>query len=188
MHMNSLNSINNLNPVILLGYMGSGKTSIGKILAKTYSCEFIDLDKVIEKKYSSSVSKIFSDLGELEFRKIEKNMLNQVLSYDHKFILSLGGGTPCYYDNMDMILSRSNNVFYIKVLTNILSNRLFLRKEKRPIISNIQSIEKMNEFVSKHIFERMPFYEKSNYVIESNRNDKELVVKKILKILSDNGF
>ena len=117
------------------------------------------------------VSKIFSDLGELEFRKIEKIMLNQVLSYDHKFILSLGGGTPCYYDNMDMILSRSNNVFYIKVLTNILSNRLFLRKEKRPIISNIQSIEKMNEFVSKHIFERMPFYEKSNYIIESNRND-----------------
>ena len=63
-----------------------------------------------------------------------------------------------------------------------------MRKEKRPIISNIQSIEKMNEFVSKHIFERMPFYEKSNYIIESNRNDKELVVKKILKILSDNGF
>ena len=63
-----------------------------------------------------------------------------------------------------------------------------MKKEKRPIIANIQSIEKMNEFVSKHIFERMPFYEKSNYVIESNRNDKELVVKKILKILSDNGF
>ena len=188
MDMNSLNSINNLNPVILLGYMGSGKTSIGKILAKKCNCEFIDLDKLIEKKYNSSVSKIFSDLGELEFRKIEKIMLNQVLSYDHKFILSLGGGTPCYYDNMDMILSRSNNVFYIKVPTNILSNRLFLRKEKRPIISNIQSIEKMNEFVNKHIFERMPFYEKSNYVIESNRNDKELVVKKILKILSDNGF
>ena len=61
-----------------------------------------------------------------------------------------------------------------------------MRKEKRPIISNIQSIEKMNEFVSKHIFERNPFYEKSNYVIESNRNDKELVVKKILKILNDN--
>ena len=88
MDMNSLNSINNLNPVILLGYMGSGKTSIGKILAKKYNCEFIDLDKVIEKKYNSSVSKIFSDLGELEFRKIEKIMLNQVLSYDHKFILS----------------------------------------------------------------------------------------------------
>ena len=88
MDMNSLNSINNLNPVILLGYMGCGKTSIGKILAKKYNCEFIDLDKVIEKKYNSSVSKIFSDLGELEFRKIEKIMLNQVLSYDHKFILS----------------------------------------------------------------------------------------------------
>lgn len=63
-----------------------------------------------------------------------------------------------------------------------------MRKEKRPIISNIQSIEKMNEFVNKHIFERMPFYEKANFVIESNRNDKELVVKKILKILSDDGF
>ncbi len=188
MYMNSSNSINNLNSVILLGYMGSGKTSIGKILAKKNNCEFIDLDKVIEKKYNSSVSKIFSDLGELEFRKIERQMLNEILNYDHKFILSLGGGTPCYFNNMDMILSKSNNVFYIKVPTNTLSNRLFLRKKKRPIISNIQSFEKMNEFVSKHIFERMPFYEKSNYVIESSRNDKELVVKEILNILSDNGF
>jgi shikimate kinase len=186
--MNSSNSINNLKSVILLGYMGSGKTSIGKILAKKNNCEFIDLDKVIEKKYNSSVSKIFSDLGELEFRKIEKQMLNEILNYDRKFILSLGGGTPCYFNNMDMILSKSNNVFYIKVPTNTLSNRLFLRKKKRPIISNIQSIEKMNEFVSKHIFERMPFYEKSNYVIESSRNDKELVVKEISNILSDNGF
>ena len=67
--------------------------------------------KIIARKPKMlEVSKIFSDLGELEFRKIEKIMLNQVLSYDHKFILSLGGGTPCYYDNMDMILSRCTKV------------------------------------------------------------------------------
>lgn len=174
--------------IVLLGYMGCGKTTIGKIISKITGKRFIDLDSYIESTTNQTISNIFSSKGEVYFRKIESDCLKVIMGNYDNVILSLGGGTPCYFNNMDMILSKSNNVFYIKVPTNTLSNRLFLRKKKRPIISNIQSIEKMNEFVSKHIFERMPFYEKSNYVIESSRNDKELVVKEILNILSDNGF
>lgn len=186
--MYSLKSANCFNSIILIGYMGSGKTSIGKKLSKKLNIVFIDLDKEIEKKLNNSISQIFSDLGELEFRKIENKVLNEILNYKYQFILSLGGGTPCYYDNMNLILSKCKNTFYLKVPLNILSKRLFLKREKRPIISNINSLSKMNEFVAKHIFERLQYYEKSNFVIESNRNDTNLDVSKIIGILNNNSL
>ena len=107
----------------------------------------------------------------------------KILSLKHQFILSVGGGTPCYYDNMNLILSKSKYSIYLKVPLKILSKRLYLKKEKRPILSNIDSINNMKEFIAKHIFERIPFYEKSNFVIESNRDDDKLVIEKIIEIL-----
>ena len=181
--MDLYNSTNNCNSIILIGYMGCGKTSIGKKLSKKINYDFIDLDKEIEKKLNKSISQIFTDLGELEFRKIENRILMKILSFKHQFILSVGGGTPCYYDNMNVILSKSKYSIYLKVPLKILSKRLYLKKEKRPILSNIDSINNMKEFIAKHIFERIPFYEKSNFVIESNRDDDKLVIDKIMEIL-----
>jgi shikimate kinase len=101
-------------------------------------------------------------------------------------VLSVGGGTPCYSNNIDIIKSKTKNTFYLKVPIEKLSKRLFSRKEKRPIISHVKSVEEMNNFLAKHLFERYPFYEKSNYVIDSNRNDTIEVVNKIISTLNNN--
>ena len=184
--MNSFNSSKNFNIIVLIGYMGSGKSTVGKKLAKKLDISFIDLDKEIEKKYEKTISKIFSDYGEIEFRKIEKKILNKILDYKFNFVLSVGGGTPCYSNNIDIIKSKTKNTFYLKVPLKKLSERLFSRKEKRPIISHVKSVEEMNNFLAKHLFERYPFYEKSNYVIDSNRNDTIEVVNKIISTLNNN--
>ena len=184
--MKSFNSSKNFNIIVLIGYMGSGKSTVGKKLAKKLNVSFIDLDKEIEKKYEKTVSEIFSNYGEIEFRKIEKKILTTILDYKFNFVLSVGGGTPCYSNNIDIIKSKTKNTFYLKVPIQILSNRLFSRKDKRPIISHIKSVQEMNNFIAKHLFERNPFYEKSNYVIDSNRADTIDVVNKIISILNNN--
>ena len=170
--------------IVLIGYMGCGKSSIGKKLSQKLNVKFVDLDSVIEKKYSNSISKIFNDLGEIKFRSIENSELNSVLSNYKKCVLSLGGGTPCYHDNMRLILSYTTNVFFIDVNSEILSERLFKKKEKRPLISSIDTIEEMKQFINKHYFERRPFYSMATHSITSNRNDSENVVKEILSLLN----
>ena len=170
--------------IVLIGYMGCGKSSVGKKLSQKLNVKFVDLDSVIEKKYLKSISQIFNDLGEIKFRSIENSELNSVLSNYKKCVLSLGGGTPCYHDNMRLILSYTTNVFFIDVNSEILSERLFKKKEKRPLISSIETIEEMKQFINKHYFERRPFYSRATYSITSNRNDSKNVVKEILSLLN----
>ena len=95
-------------PLILMGYMGSGKTSIGKKISKILNIKFFDLDELIEKNYNKSVKNIFDDLGELEFRKKERTILEKMMSKKNLFVLSLGGGTPCYFDNIDLIVENTD--------------------------------------------------------------------------------
>tara|TARA_X000000950_G_scaffold44535_1_gene50439 strand:- start:508 stop:1038 length:531 start_codon:yes stop_codon:yes gene_type:complete len=170
--------------IVLIGYMGCGKSSVGKKLSQKLNVKFVDLDSVIEKKYLKSISQIFNDLGEIKFRSIENSELNSVLSNYKNCVLSLGGGTPCYHDNMRLILSYTTNVFFIDVNSEILSERLFKKKEKRPLISSIDTIEEMKQFINKHYFERRPFYSMATHSITSNRNDSENVVKEILSLLN----
>ena len=170
--------------IVLIGYMGCGKSSVGKKLSQKLNVKFVDLDSVIEKKYSKSISQIFNDLGEIKFRTIENSELNSVLSNYKNCVLSLGGGTPCYYDNMSLILSYTTNVFFIDVNSEILSERLFKKKDKRPLISSIDTIEEMKQFINKHYFERRPFYSMATHSITSNRNDSKIVVKEILSLLN----
>ncbi len=170
--------------IVLIGYMGCGKSSVGKKLSQKLNLKFVDLDSVIEKKYSKSISQIFNDLGEIKFRTIENSELNSVLINYKNCVLSLGGGTPCYYDNMSLILSYTTNVFFIDVNSEILSERLFKKKEKRPLISSIETLEEMKQFINKHYFERRPFYSMATHSITSNRNDSKNVVKEILSLLN----
>ena len=94
-------------PFILLGYMGCGKTKIGKRLSKKLSIDFIDLDQKIELLYSKTISQLFNDFGEIGFREIERKILIKILDNKDRFILSLGGGTPCYFDNMEIIQKKT---------------------------------------------------------------------------------
>ena len=156
--------------IVLIGYMGSGKSLIGSHLAKKIDYKFIDLDQYIEKKEARSISKIFEDSGDIYFRKTETKYLIQCLSENNNIVLSVGGGTPCYKDNLTHINSANNISFYLKNNNVELSKRLY-KKNNRPLISAIKSEQKMIEFVSKHLFEREVFYNKASITIDCYKKD-----------------
>lgn len=164
--------------------MGCGKSLIAKSLANILNLKCIDLDRSIEIREKMKISKIFQTKGELEFRRIEKEVLLNVLRLSKKAVISLGGGTPCYFDNMNIINSNSKYVFYINNSNKILSERLFKERRNRPIISKIESLEHMIEFVSKHIFERMHFYNMAKYKINAEKKKIEEITKEIIEILN----
>ena len=124
--------------IILLGYMGSGKTTIGIQLAKKLYLNFTDLDEFIEEKEQKSIKEIFKQKGEIYFRKIEHKYLKQFINENESYVLSLGGGTPCYAGNLDLILHDKNNLsFYLRGSISTLFKRLSENKFKRPLINDL---------------------------------------------------
>jgi len=164
--------------------MGCGKTSIAQYLANKLNLNWIDLDQIIESNENMKISTIFDLKGELEFRKIENKTLIQVLSSSKKSVVSLGGGTPCYFNNMNLIIENSINVFYINISIKTLSKRLYNEKNHRPIISQFDSLNKINEFVAKHLFERINFYNMANHKIKGEEKDVEQIGKEIIEIIN----
>ena len=169
--------------IIILGYMGSGKSIIGRELSLKMNKKFVDLDSYIEEKEKDSISNIFQKNGDLYFRKQESKYLKEILSNNTDLVLSVGGGTPCYFDNLDMMISNNNVSFYLKNSNIQLTSRLFNEKNKRPLISNISSKEKLLEFVSKHLFEREVFYNSSTHKIDCNDKPVSYVVDDIISRL-----
>jgi len=170
--------------IILLGYMGVGKSLVGQHLSNIVNQRFIDLDKYIEEKKNKSIHDIFKDSGDIYFRKIESQLLNDCILNNTNIILSVGGGTPCYNNNMSLINSNNNISVYLKNKNVELAKRLFQIKECRPLISNIESEEKMIEFVSKHLFEREIFYNQAAIKIDCYGNDVNTICKKIISVLN----
>jgi len=167
--------------IVLLGYMGCGKTTISNKLEAILNLPKFDLDQIIEKEYKMSISEIFNKKGQIEFRRIERIFLKKLLNNKNKSIISLGGGTPCYHDNMETILKYSKNVFFINTSPELLSERLFNQRSKRPIIESINSIIKLKEFISKHLFERIIFYNKANHIILDSNQGIDSTCNKIIE-------
>ena len=170
--------------IILLGYMGVGKSLIGRHLSNILNQKFIDLDEYIETKKSKSIHDIFKDSGDIYFRKIESQFLSDFLQNNTNIILSVGGGTPCYNNNISLINSNNNISVYLKDTNLELAKRLFQKKEGRPLISNIKSEKKMIEFVSKHLFEREVFYNQATIKIDCHGNDVNTICKEIISVLN----
>jgi shikimate kinase len=168
--------------IVLLGYMGSGKSSIGKLLAKQFSYTFVDLDEYISKKEQNSVSEIFKNKGEIYFRKKETEYLLDLLQLSESFILAVGGGTPCFGNNMTL-LSKMATTIYLKTSINTLVHRLKLKKNKRPLISHL-SEEDLPEFIGKHLFERTAFYQQSKFTIVIDDKTEKEIVSEIVSTLS----
>jgi len=169
--------------IILLGYMASGKSKIGDKLAKILSYKFKDLDNVIEKGEKKSVKRIFDDSGELYFRKIEKEYLDAVLKNSKNTIISLGGGTPCYYNTIDNLVNNNSlKTVYLNVSIPNLVKRLNNEKFKRPLIANIKTDELLTEFIAKHLFERSQYYNKAEFRINANKSIDEIVEDIVLKL------
>lgn len=164
--------------IVLMGYMGSGKSTIAKQVARRINLPLIDLDDFIVSQEEMSIASIFTSKGEIYFRLQESNYLKQILERKDDLVLALGGGTPCYSNNMEMIKSTSES-FYLKAGIETLCKRLIKEKEQRPLIAALDETQ-LTEFVAKHLFERRNFYEQSKHIITIDAKTIEEVVTDII--------
>lgn len=159
--------------IFLVGYMGSGKSTLGKSIARKLLMDFCDTDTLIEKSEGRSISDIFASDGEEYFRKKENELIKN-FSAGSNFVVATGGGMPCFYDNMEL-MNRKGITIYLKINPGILSSRLLNGKSKRPIIAD-KNDEELREFIEKALSEREPYYEMSAYTVEgSNIKSDEIV-------------
>jgi shikimate kinase len=144
--------------------MGCGKSVIGDFLAKKLQLPFYDLDNEIEKLSQISISELFESKGEIYFRKKENEILKTFLDKKEDFVLSLGGGTPCYFNNHELL--QQENVFsiYLKASANTLVNRLINEKDKRPLLHNQDEVS-LKDFINKHLFDRNFYYHQATKIV-----------------------
>lgn len=170
--------------VVLIGYMGSGKSTIGKDLATLLKYSFLDLDDLISEKENLSISDIFKTKGEIYFRRKEALYLKDVIDNSKNIILALGGGTPCYGNNLSLLLNNENVItFYLKLSIPNLAERLKKEQDKRPLISHLKSTEELQEFIGKHLFERSAYYSKAQHVISTDYKSQKDILEDILTYL-----
>lgn len=169
--------------IILLGYMGCGKSTIAKKLSKSIQVPFVDLDEMIEKKLNLSINAIFEKHGEIYFRKIEHEVFADLMQSPEEMIIGLGGGTPCYANNHEFF--KGENVFsiYLKASIETLFQRLHQNKSKRPLIAS-KNEEEMREFIAKHLFDRSFYYNQAQYKVAVDEKSIEQTVSEIISLLA----
>ncbi|MBE6308522.1 MAG: shikimate kinase [Bacteroidales bacterium] len=159
--------------ILLTGYMGAGKTTLGRALAERLGMTFIDLDQYIEQRFRKSISQIFAEKGEEGFRDIERRMLHEVAEFED-VIISTGGGTPCFFDNIDFMNSKGITV-YLKVPVERLFIRLSIARKQRPLIKD-KNDEELRAFIAEQLAKREPHYSKAQYSFVADRlEDKEQI-------------
>jgi len=168
-----------MNRIFLIGYMGSGKTTIGKLLAAKLGYGFVDMDNHIEEKQFKTVSQIFAERGEAEFRLLEQKCLHEVAEYE-KVVISTGGGAPCFFDNMEYMNSHGLTV-YLKLTANELAERLeAVGVSKRPLLANRRE-EELRLFIAEGLAKREPFYNKATHSLSG---DIDETVEAICELLT----
>ena len=170
--------------IILIGYMGSGKTTVGKALAKEIGLPFYDLDWYIESRMRKKVSQIFAEQGEEGFRRIERNMLHEVAEFED-VVVSCGGGTPCFFDNMDYLNAQAQ-VVYLKADPEVLHKHLLMGKGDRPLLKGKTS-EELITFIREQLEKREPFYAKARYTLDVSLMDNyekiKITIEKLKELL-----
>ena len=165
--------------------MGSGKTTVGKALAKSLGLPFYDLDWYIESRMRKTVAQIFAERGEEGFRKIEYNMLHEVAEFED-VVISCGGGTPCFFDNIDY-LNGQGDVVYLKATPEVLYKHLLMGKGNRPLLTG-KTPEELIEFITEQLQKREEFYGKARHILDVSLMDSsdkiQISVDKIRDILS----
>lgn len=156
---------NKINRFFIIGYMASGKTTFGRALAHALGWEFIDLDFYIEQRFRKSVREIFADEGEEGFRAKERAMLKEVGEFEN-IIISCGGGTPCFFDNMDYMLGRGKTVF-LDTDPDCIVARLVANNSRRPLMAG-KSEEEIRADVAKGLKERNKHYSRAEIVFPGN--------------------
>ena len=170
--------------IVLIGYMGSGKTTVGKALAKEIGLPFYDLDWYIESRMRKKVSQIFTERGEEGFRVIERNMLHEVAEFED-VVISCGGGTPCFFDNMDY-LNQQAQVVFLRCEPEVLKEHLLMGKGDRPLLKG-KSAEELIGFIRQQLEYREPYYLKAKYTLDVSLMDNydkiKITIEKLKELL-----
>lgn len=151
--------------VYLIGYMGSGKTTLGKAFAQAAHLQFIDLDWYIEERMHKAIKDLFAERGEEGFRQVERNMLHEAGEFEN-VVIAAGGGTPCFFDNIDY-MNRTGDTVFLNASFEALFRRLKVAKSKRPLLSG-KSDEELKEVIRNGLTERMAFYGKAKHWFPSD--------------------
>ncbi len=168
--------------IILIGFMGAGKTTLGKALAKMLSRPFYDLDQYIEGRLHKTIPEIFAERGEAGFREVEKTMLHEVAEFDD-VILSCGGGTPCYSDNMDYLNLQGETVF-LNASPEVLKEHLLMGGSRRPLIQG-KSPDELIPFIRETLSKRLPFYEKAKHTIDIKVIDSQEEIINYARLINE---
>jgi shikimate kinase len=149
--------------IFLIGFMGSGKTTVGKRIALRLNYSFIDMDRVIENEAGMPINRIFDEKGEDEFRRIEHELVLKI-SKMKKVVVSTGGGVPCFFDNMEIINNNGISI-YLKMTPEDLLKRLKGSKYERPLIRDLSTAE-LADYITEKLREREPYYLRSKHVVD----------------------
>ena len=166
--------------IFLIGYMASGKTTLGVELAQSLSIPFIDIDEYIESREGKTISQIFAEEGESYFRELEHDCLEEIASTMNA-VVSTGGGLPCFNNNMELINKAGISV-YLEASVDVLVDRLLIMGESRPLVRG-KSRDELFNFVSKHLKSRLKWYEMASYKCDVNDFDAYRLVKEIKQLL-----
>ena len=159
--------------IYLIGYMGCGKSTVGKRLAKHAGLQFIDMDHYIEKRNCKTVPQLFEEFGEEGFRKRERKALEELSEFTD-VVIATGGGAPCFFDNIDL-MNRTGKTIYLNIDPKILASRLLKSKTERPLIKG-KSKEDLIDFIDETLKKRNAFYKQAHYEITQPDVDLDEVV------------
>ncbi|MDR0987842.1 MAG: shikimate kinase [Prevotellaceae bacterium] len=170
--------------IFLVGYMGAGKTTLGKALAHALGISFVDLDWYIEERFHQTISELFHIRGEAAFRQTEREMLHEAAEFEN-VIISTGGGTPCFFDNMEF-MNRQGQTLFLNVAPEVLFRRLRIAKQQRPILQG-KSDEELRTFIDEALAARIDTYRQAHYQFDAgsleSRSQIAQSVQKVRQIM-----
>jgi shikimate kinase len=164
--------------IFLIGYMGSGKTTMGRELASILNLTFIDLDTFLEEKYFRTIPQIFAEEGEEGFRRKERKVLEEVSNFND-VVIATGGGAPCFFDNIDL-MNNTGICIFLDVEIGALVERLIHAKTERPLIKG-KSPDELHAFIEGMLEKRRPFYEKARYILKGS----EIKPRQVIELLKN---
>ena len=166
--------------IYLIGFMGAGKTHWGRLLSEKLGMRFFDLDEQVTEHAGKSIPEIFATEGEEQFRIMEKEVLHIITESHESFVMACGGGSPCYFNNIEY-MNQSGTTVWINTPLETLFQRLVVEKEKRPLIKEL-SDEQLKNFITKKFADRKIYYEQADIIEDERLIQLEQLVEKIFHV------
>lgn len=164
-------------PIYLTGFMGSGKTTLGRLLARSLGREFIDLDRFIEDQNNANIPEIFSRQGEERFRELERLAIHETINKKNA-IIATGGGAPCFFDNMD-VMNKNGITIYLKLSPEALLQRLLPARNHRPLIKD-KNEDELHAFIKTKLEAREPYYKKAHLIADTSALTPEETIRIVI--------